>query len=108
MSIFSKKKPTVMRVIPGEPVAQYGGLTPEQFDRVAQGIEDELFALMLGCSGPLSMYQHLACRMFLLAEREAGVEYADSLIEVFVESLNEAMRLHRAVAAARAAGAGVH
>lgn len=101
-------KSKILRVVPGEPVEQYGGLTPEQFDRVAQGIEDELFTLMLSCSGPLTMYQHLACRMFLLTERECGRAEADQLIEVFIESLHEAMKAHRARDAARATGAGVH
>lgn len=91
----TKRAPHTMRLIPGEPVEEFGGMTPEQFGRLAEQLEDILLTTFRNCGGALSMYSHLACRMFLMGEDVVGAKHADEMMETFIAAMKDEMDLQR-------------
>jgi hypothetical protein len=82
------KKPFT-RIIPGEPVPQFGNLTPEQFAAMGRAIEHMLLT-MFGCiDGAISMYSHLAARIILDLEEVAGPAVAERVTDGFVAALKD-------------------
>jgi hypothetical protein len=73
--------------VPGEPVPEFGGMTPEQFTAFSAGLEN-LLVSTFGCiDGALSMYVHLTARMVLNIEEGAGTDKMVQVVDTFVSAL---------------------
>lgn len=81
-------KKNVIRLVPGEPVPQFGGMTPEQMAEFAGKIESIVIGTFHSADGAMTLYSHLACRLLLEVEAVAGV----AAVEVCIETLNAAIR----------------
>ena len=93
---MSNQRPVdIKRLIPGEPIPQCGGMTPEQFGDFAARIEDLVLTTFRSADGPLSMWSHLACRIFLMVEDVAGREASDKVMQTFIEAMADEMQIQR-------------
>lgn len=89
MSNEQDNKKSFTRVVPGEPVPQFGNLTPEQFSALGGGIEHMLLTMFKCVDGAMSMYSHLAARIILDLEDAAGPAVAERITDGFVSAFRD-------------------
>lgn len=97
---MSKNK-NIIRLIPGEPVPQFGGMTPEQFGDFAGKIESILMGTFGSCDGAMTMYSHLASRLLLDVEDAAGEAAMQEVLDAFYAAVRDEVVTQRRVRAAQ-------
>lgn len=91
----------VIRLVPGEPVQQFGGMTPEQFGHFGGQIESMLLTTFNSADGAMTMYSHLAARLLTDVEDVAGESAVQECIEAFNTALRDEVTVQRRVRAAQ-------
>lgn len=79
----------VVRLIPGEPVKQFGGMTPEQFGQFAGHLESILLGTFNSADGAMTMYSHLAARLLVDVEEAAGEAALEECVSAFHQALRD-------------------
>jgi hypothetical protein len=95
------KNNNITRLIPGEPVAQFGGMTPEQFGDFAGKIESILMGTFGSCDGAMTMYSHLASRLLLDVEDAAGEAAMEKVLDTFNAAIRDEIGSQRRLRAAQ-------
>jgi hypothetical protein len=90
LSALSIKKLAIFeRLVPGEPVPEFGGMTPEQFARITAQVEAILFDTVATAGGVMTAYSHLTASLMLDIEEAAGTEAMNTVLDVFVKALRD-------------------
>lgn len=91
----------VIRLVPGEPVPQFGGMTPEQFGNFAGVMESMLLSTFNSADGAMTMYSHLAARLLADVEDVAGESAMEECVNAFHQALRDEVTVQRRVRAAQ-------
>lgn len=95
------KNNNIIRLVPGEPVPQFGGMTPEQFGDFAGKIESILIGTFGSCDGAMTMYSHLATRLLLDVEHAAGEAAMEVALDAFYAAIRDEIGAQRRLRAAQ-------
>ena len=79
----------VKKLVPGEPVPQFGGMTPEQFSQLGDQIENLLLTTFNSYDGAMTMYNTLAVRLVLDVEEAKGPDAARQVLDAMQVMLRE-------------------
>lgn len=85
---MTDNKKNIVRLIPGESVPQFGGMTPEQMGDFAGQVESIVLGTFGSADGAMTLYCHLACRLLMDVQEAAG----DAAMETTIETFNAALR----------------
>lgn len=97
----SEKHKNIVRLVPGEPVPQFGGMTPEQFGNFAGQIESILLGTFGSADGAMTMYSHLASRLLVDVNISAGEAAMEQCVSAFHQALRDEVSVQLKVRAAQ-------
>lgn len=97
---LSNDNKNVIRLVPGEPVPQFGGMTPEQFGKFAGQLESILLTTFNSADGAMTMYSHLASRLLVDVEEAAGEAAMETCLAAFNQAVRDEIAVNRRVRAA--------